>query len=993
MKRKILMTFALLLAIAQGTWAQETTQWTFTYTGAVQTFTVPTTGYYTLTCYGAQGGSFTTNRGGYGGTSQLNYQLTQGDVLYLYVGGQGGSIAEEQGLPDGGNGGWNGGGKGGTGVKHRNVESETPWSGGGGGGGATHIATSAIGAITSSSDFTSNHANLLLIAGGGGGGCNKGIGGKGGGAEGEKGFHIDNSYIWSIDWNNGTNSCGKDGMLSSWEDHSCEGCGGGGGGYVGGNTWVVQYNEPHQCYSGAGGSSWGDTTNGMGYTTTAGGATEGGNGKAKITLLFQGSGTSSDPYLISSVDAWNLLADQVAAANTYSGKYFQLTADISVTKSVGYYSSASEYKPFRGTFDGNGKTITINLSNQSRFGAPFKCVEGATIKNLHTEGTISGTGNSDGKLLGGIVGVSYGTTLISGCSSSVTLTTDKGSDCALGGLVGGQRSGDITIDGCVFTGSLTGGSSNTRCGGLMSYQWETNSNSCTVTNSLFAPTTLDVSTADDTYTKTITRATKGVTITNCYYTQVLGAAQGKQARSISAGTDVTALALAGTPSPSTTVGATGYSGNHGIKYNDIYYAGDGDEVGLTLSHDDKSGYSFRQYTVAGGGSLASSDSDTPKLTMTNSNQTINAQWTNDYLAFPLTGSTTLDLSKGIFGNTKGWEVPSYESGNKNIGYVREGGYANCYYVNNENEAAYYSLYVNIPWFKNSGTFTVTITDVATNTTEATATSPTITGLSDMLFTIDNQITSGVKKIRFDFHSTDAELNDHLYNINNVSFYRRSLNEDDDYTPIPATGVDVMLGRTLQSGGWNTFAVPFGISSSELTAKGMTVKKLTDASYDDGTKTLSLEFGDAESIEAGKPYLVKVAANVVNPTFNDVTIANSLTQTTITGIVSFVPVVVPTPLTSGDKTVLFVTGGDKLTYPTTNNSMKAFRAYFQLLGDAAAGAREFKMNFGDEEVTGIISATLVNSEKVNSDIYDLQGRKVAQPIKGLYIQNGKKFIIK
>lgn len=254
---------------------------TFNYTGAVQTFTALATGYYTLECYGAQGGAFTSNRGGYGGTSQLTYPLTQGDVLYIYVGGQGGSIAEYKGLPDGGNGGWNGGGKGGTGVKHHNVESETPWSGGGGGGGATHIATSAIGPITESTDFTSNHTNLLLIAGGGGGGCNKGIGGKGGGAEGEKGSHLE--AYWNIAWNNGTCSRGKDGMLSSWEDHSCEGCGGGGGGYVGGNTWLVQYNEPHQCYSGAGGSSWGETTNGKGYSTTSGGATDGGNGKAVIT--------------------------------------------------------------------------------------------------------------------------------------------------------------------------------------------------------------------------------------------------------------------------------------------------------------------------------------------------------------------------------------------------------------------------------------------------------------------------------------------------------------------------------------------------------------------------------------------------------------------------------------------------------------------------------------------------------------------------------------
>ena len=41
----------------------------------------------------------------------------------------------------------------------------------------------------------------------------------------------------------------------------------------------------------------------------------------------------------------------------------------------------------------------------------------------------------------------------------------------------------------------------------------------------------------------------------------------------------------------------------------------------------------------------------------------------------------------------------------------------------------------------------------------------------------------------------------------------------------------------------------------------------------------------------------------------------------------------------------------------------------------------------------ISATLVNNEKVNSEVYDLQGRKVMNPAKGLYIVNGRKVIIK
>ena len=264
--------------------AQWTSQ-TFEYTGDVQTFTVPATGYYTLACYGAQGGRFVNadGLGGLGGISQITYYLTAGTVLYVYVGGQGEEInsVETDSDTEGGDGGWNGGGKGGTGARWHN--EGILYRGGSGGGGATHIATNAIGPITVSTDFTANHAGLLLIAGGGGGGTGWGIGGKGGGAAGENGS---SNYIasWSIVWNNGTYSCGRDGEVSSTGSYSCCGCGGGGGGFQGGNTWhVTSSTAEYESYSGAGGSSWGETTNGKGYSTTTGGATSGGNGKAVIT--------------------------------------------------------------------------------------------------------------------------------------------------------------------------------------------------------------------------------------------------------------------------------------------------------------------------------------------------------------------------------------------------------------------------------------------------------------------------------------------------------------------------------------------------------------------------------------------------------------------------------------------------------------------------------------------------------------------------------------
>ena len=233
-------------------------------------------------------------------------------------------------------------------------------------------------------------------------------------------------------------------------------------------------------------------------------------------------GTENNPYIIDKNDEWTDFVNHVNNGNSYSGKYIKLTANISVNSMAGSYQSDDNYQPFSGTFDGDGHTLTINLSNQSRFGAPFKCVEGATIKNLLTVGTINGGNNADGKLLAGLVGVSFGNTTITGCRSHVTLTTNFGEDAAMAGFVAGTKGGSLTVSDCVFDGSMTG-SSNTRCAGIAGYEYT--ATTTIINNCLFAPATLTVSIADDGFTKTITRD-PDATITNCYYTQALGTPQG-----------------------------------------------------------------------------------------------------------------------------------------------------------------------------------------------------------------------------------------------------------------------------------------------------------------------------------------------------------------------------------------------------------------------------------------------------------------------------------
>ena len=228
-----------------------------------------------------------------------------------------------------------------------------------------------------------------------------------------------------------------------------------------------------------------------------------------------------------------------------------------------------------------------------------------------------------------------------------------------------------------------------------------------------------------------------------------------------------------------------------------------------------------------------------------------------------------------------------------------------------------------------------------------------------------------------------------------------LDEAADNSPVLAKKdgqqANVSLTRTLQAGGYNTFAAPFAIGSDVLTAKGITAKELTASAFDSKTDVLSLTFATATSLEAGKPYLVKVGTNVENPTFEGVTISSTATTTETTGV-DFIPTLGVTAITADAQSILFLSAGNRLYNPAAADSqqMKGFRAYFLLKGDAAS-ARSFSLDFGDGETTGI--KAIDNFTISQSDnCYDLSGRKIEKSsngkmAKGVYIVNGKKIVIK
>ena len=167
---------------------------------------------------------------------------------------------------------------------------------------------------------------------------------------------------------------------------------------------------------------------------------------------WNGEGTEASPYLISGLDDLKSLRDSVNGGTDYSGKYFKLTADIDCGTDNWVPIGKSKmgavditYYDFKGTFDGNGKTVTYHVANSSDnyIGLFAFFMNGATVKNLSVAGSISGSGED----YGGIVGRNYVGT-IQNCSSSVSIT---GSDDCYGGIAGTNNG---TIDHCVASGAL-----------------------------------------------------------------------------------------------------------------------------------------------------------------------------------------------------------------------------------------------------------------------------------------------------------------------------------------------------------------------------------------------------------------------------------------------------------------------------------------------------------------------------------------------------------
>lgn len=212
--------------------------------------------------------------------------------------------------------------------------------------------------------------------------------------------------------------------------------------------------------------------------------------------------------------------------------------------------------------------------------------------------------------------------------------------------------------------------------------------------------------------------------------------------------------------------------------------------------------------------------------------------------------------------------------------------------------------------------------------------------------------------------------------------------------------NVTLQRTLSKDYWNTFCVPFALDAEQVTqyfGEGTQLR-----TYEGNCNNNIVYFATVDNIEAGKPYIMKPGNAVVqNPTFEGVSmVATGLDDNgnpQAVGDASTVQMkgIYNQILLNTDKTELFLGDNDLFYYPIDDidaRTIGGLRAYF--IVPQGTDIKKLRANL-DGTPTSL--GTIFDTEESNAPVYNLQGQCVGNSLRalksGIYIQNGKKVVVK
>lgn len=224
---------------------------------------------------------------------------------------------------------------------------------------------------------------------------------------------------------------------------------------------------------------------------------------------------------------------------------------------------------------------------------------------------------------------------------------------------------------------------------------------------------------------------------------------------------------------------------------------------------------------------------------------------------------------------------------------------------------------------------------------------------------------------------------------------------------------ITINRSFAAdGGWYTLCLPFALTADDIktTFKDALFNEFESVSVN-AQGVSQLKFKKVTETKAGVPYMVLPRGTTVEkPVFNNKTIGEIKPQTiTRTCVASdgerlsyqFVGVYDPT-VVFGENNVRFVGGnqGTELLIPDGKGTIKGLRAYFVFPNNSNGNITLAKLNVEDDSTTGINTVLRPETNVTDANtsaIYTLSGQKVQKKnnslMHGVYIQNGKKFIVK
>lgn len=252
-------------------------------------------------------------------------------------------------------------------------------------------------------------------------------------------------------------------------------------------------------------------------------------------------------------------------------------------------------------------------------------------------------------------------------------------------------------------------------------------------------------------------------------------------------------------------------------------------------------------------------------------------------------------------------------------------------------------------------------------------------------------------------STETFVNVKIDNGNSRTLYAAfevtnnvSLQDTEDYTSLlmeqDGYHANITLNRNFAAGKWYTLCLPFSLSEAQIKEAFGDEVEILDVTAEDQT---GVTFTQQETlaITANLPLMIKPSKDIESGlSFEDVKLYYAQPQLHLFDGVYFVgnysgQITIP----NDPHNTYYYIADNQMKVATGSQILKNFRAMFVVSNDSPA--KVFFDNFSFDETTGI--EAVQHSERVNPDnaVYDLQGRKVETPTRGLYIINGKKVVVR